>query len=96
MEILFPVIALFLLGMLVFSGSGIMAFLNKNVHFVSVILTMVTFGTLYSVIANITAFLPAIITMSTVLSLLGIWVVNNFRSAKIAQSGQRELEKQTE
>lgn len=91
MEYLFPVIALFLLGMLVFSGSGIMAYLNKKVHFVSVILTMVTFGTLYSVIAKITTFLPAIITMSTLLSLLGIWVVNNLRTARVAQ---RELEKQ--
>ncbi|WP_404351002.1 hypothetical protein LG311_07985 [Sutcliffiella horikoshii] len=60
-----------------------MAYLNKKVHFVSVILTMVSFGILYSLIARITDWLPAIITMSTVLSLLGIWVVNNYRTVKM-------------
>ncbi|TYS70889.1 hypothetical protein FZC76_03045 [Sutcliffiella horikoshii] len=92
MEYLFPMIALFLLGMLVFSGGSLMAYLNKNVHFVSVILTMVSFGIFYSLIARITDLLPAIITMSTVLSLLGIWVVNNYRTVKMAA---KELNKQT-
>ncbi len=92
MEYLFPVIALFLLGMLVFSGGSLMAYLNKKVHFVSVILTMVSFGILYSLIARITDWLPAIITMSTVLSLLGIWVVNNYRTVKMSP---KELDKQT-
>ncbi|KPB04272.1 hypothetical protein [Bacillus sp. CHD6a] len=92
MEYLFPMIALFLLGMLVFSGGGLMAYLNNKVHFVSVILTMVSFGILYSLFARLTDLLPAIITMSTVLSLFGIWVVNNYRTVKIAA---KELEKQT-
>lgn len=92
MEYLFPMIALFLLGMLVFSGGGLMAYLNKKVHFVSVILTMVSFGIFYSLIARITDLLPAIITMSTVLSLLGIWVVNNYRTVKMTA---KELDKQT-
>ncbi len=92
MEYLFPMIALFLLGMLVFSGGGLMAYLNKKVHFVSVILTMVSFGVLYSLIAKLTNLLPAIITMSTILSLLGIWVVNNYRTVKVPP---KELDKQT-
>ncbi|MCM3616584.1 hypothetical protein M3936_03210 [Sutcliffiella horikoshii] len=79
MEYLFPVIALFLLGMLVFSGSSIMAYLNGNVPFVLVILTMGIFGIIYSLIAKITELLPAIITMSTLLSLLGLWVVKNYQ-----------------
>ncbi|CAG9620641.1 hypothetical protein [Sutcliffiella rhizosphaerae] len=79
MEYFFPVIAVLLLGVLVLSGSGVMAYLNGQVHFIVVVLTMAVFGILYSMIANITGILPVIITVSTLLSLVGIWIVRYFR-----------------
>jgi hypothetical protein len=82
MEYLFPVIALFLLGLLVVSGSGMIAYLNEEIHFVGVILPMVAFGVIFSILTKTTSLLPAIITMSTLLSLLGIWTVKAFRSTK--------------
>jgi CHASE2 domain-containing sensor protein len=82
MEYFFPMISLFLLGLLVFSGSSVMTYLNEKIHFVVVVIPMVTFGVIYSIIANITNLLPAIVTMSTLLSLFGIWVVKALRSSK--------------
>ncbi|QFT88597.1 hypothetical protein FIU87_08080 [Bacillus sp. THAF10] len=91
MESFFPVIALFLLAILVLSGSGIMTYLNHKVPFVFVILTMASFGILYSMLAKITSLLPVIITISTILSLTGMWLVIHYRSYR----GGKRLEKQT-
>ena len=76
---LFPII---LLGIIVYFGSSLMTILNRRVQFLVVIIPMVSIAILYSVIARLTGFLPILITMTTLLSLLGIWTVNRIKGTE--------------
>lgn len=82
MEYFLSVFSFMLLGVLVFSGSSILTYFNKNIHFVVIIIPMVSIAVIYSMIADLTNLLPILITMSTVLSLLGNWTVRTIQSTK--------------
>ncbi|WP_078381209.1 hypothetical protein [Sutcliffiella halmapala] len=82
MEYFIPVFSFILLGVLVFSGSSVLTFLNKKVHFVVVIIPMVSVAVIYSMIADLTNLLPILITMTTILSLLGNYIVKSIPSTK--------------
>jgi hypothetical protein len=71
-----------LLGIIVYFGSSLMTMLNSKIQFLAVIIPMVSIAILYSVIAQLTGFLPILITMTTMLSLLGIWTVNKMKATE--------------
>ncbi|RJR06768.1 hypothetical protein C4588_07415 [Candidatus Parcubacteria bacterium] len=82
MDYLLTLLSVMLLGIIVYFGSSLMTMLNRKIQFLVVILPMVSIAILYSVIARLTGFLPILITMTTMLSLLGIWTVTRMKATE--------------
>jgi hypothetical protein len=82
MDYLLTLLSVMLLGIIVYFGSSLMTMLNRKIQFLVVIIPMVSIAILYSVIAQLTGFLPILITMTTLLSLLGIWTVNRMKATE--------------
>ncbi|MGM0838884.1 MAG: hypothetical protein ACQEV7_22330 [Bacillota bacterium] len=80
MDYLLTLLSVMLLGIIVYFGSSLMTTLNRKIHFLVVIIPMVSIAILFSVIVRLTGFLPILITMTTLLSLLGIWTVNGMKA----------------
>ncbi|MBM7621547.1 CHASE2 domain-containing sensor protein [Bacillus tianshenii] len=76
MDSLFTLLSITLLGGIVYICSSLMTRVNRKIQFLAVIIPMVSISILYSVMAQLTNLLPIVITMTTLLSLLGIWTVN--------------------
>ncbi|MCA1319162.1 hypothetical protein LC085_04485 [Bacillus tianshenii] len=76
MDSLFTLLSITLLGGIVYLCSSLMTRVNRKIQFLAVIIPMVSINMLYSVMAQLTNLLPILITMTTLLSLLGIWTVN--------------------
>ncbi|WP_417897058.1 hypothetical protein ABN702_11795 [Bacillus haimaensis] len=73
---LYTLLSITLLGGIVYLCSSLMTMVNRKIQFLAVIIPMVSISILYSVMAQLTNLLPILITMTTLLSLLGIWTVN--------------------
>lgn len=82
MDYLLTFLSIMLLGIIVYFGSSLMTMLNRKIQFLVVIIPMVSVAILYSVIARLTGFLPILITMTTLLSLLGIWSVTRMKATE--------------
>lgn len=82
MDYLLTLLSVILLGIIVYFGSSLMTMLNRKIQFHVVIIPMVSIAILYSVIARLTGLLPILITMTTLLSLLGIWTVTRMKETE--------------
>ncbi|MFE7061303.1 hypothetical protein ACFVAD_03990 [Sutcliffiella sp. NPDC057660] len=82
MDYLLTLLSVLLLGIIVYLGSSLMTMLNRKIQFLVVIIPMVSIAILYSVIARLTGLLPILITMTTLLSLLGIWKVTRMKATE--------------
>lgn len=82
MDYLLTLLSVLLLGIIVYFGSSLMTMLNRKIQFLVVIIPMVSIAILYSVITRLTGLLPILITMTTLLSLLGIWTVTRMKATE--------------